>query len=1142
MRIPTLLSFAILLSASLVHDAIGQDQSSRDETRGAKKIGGAAGVSPAQGYGRKWALIIGVNYVDQDENEKRSSADRLLLPVLKNAENDSASVIEVLTTHYGYEKPAPDRSFKTSGTVLLQGSAATERAIITALNQLADKDIVKSDDSVLVFFAGHGGRLDATANDRGAIYPYDIVFYNGRPSSNYIGLHSKLVNIIGTSSARHSLIVLDSCHSGEIFNLQARPRSETDDRGSPQLFGERAIQAIASCRAPQVAYDGPASNSPFTSGLLQALRQLPSHDLGEKKTPVWANRLFRYMRAELSSLPNGQSPDCRCLSNDDGEFYFFPSGDFSKYAGNSTDFRLLQAMVPGEHGNWWFDETPWFMPSLRRMILEKLEEERGSAQATAISSDRLRSLAELAISKMQKQLQEESDDIVKMRLRHLEQLLRGENRSEFQKQVEQLVNDLDARREDLDATDAHYLAVAKHRLRRSDTADAYREAIELYERADDEGKSRHHRPLLALCYSDRGHYLLEVKGDPMAATQDFEKARTLFDSRAPVAFRVYVLCREADCWQRQNRWGEANRKLLEALDVSSNFDAQHGLTSFVHRRRAWSFMEQWRIAEAETSFQKANEILENLVRASDAGSKGVEVAALNEGRTNESFEEDVLVRSDDFDGMIAYLHNLHGLAMARRFQGDGGEAVAQYRALVGKITHAVARLRQGSRAARIGTGVEPRLLERVVNSQERLADCNLFGNPEQVDLKEAIDDYRRSLSMCHLLPNGNQIRLSLLLKKAMALSVPSPYQDTELAQAYCREAVLLKKDCETSLTGVERTLIELAPPLVDLFSGLKAQEMHEDDGTGLEPLRSAIVSARNRIGQNIHRDQLELLLFVSRHLVERIPQADRYHLAEDAEMLLGLCRLALPRHISSSSGSSEFRQDTREYLRPFYDAVLRTKLRLRSSQVSDLLEIQWEATRGELYVKQEKPMPVLAIYVLDDKCYLFVDVPRGVSKMTCFEEDVDLRTLRGACWSDTKLTLPREITRELDRLCPRSDSKETPSDNAALVGIECWWEDPVRAIGVPRSTLGGRKYSNTVVLERADGSGKVTVKESSQLIAAGDGAASDPSTFPFQIPRSLRSVARRLNPSRNNVTVLEKRPAPDVNPESTIKTDVGPNN
>jgi len=1007
------------------------NKSGQDAVRGIRPVNPDGEGNAQKGYRKSWALIIGINYIDPT----RTAADRLSLPILKNAEQDAASVAELLKKHYGYT----DKELQ-----LISGKEATYQLILDKLAEFSDETKVHKDDSVFVFFAGHGGRLEGETRDRGAIYPYDVKFANGRPNSRYLALRNEVVNRLQKSPARHKLIVLDSCHSGEIFSAAAQPRSETDDRHSTHLFTVPALQAIASCRASQVASDGRNGNSPFTNALLQAMRQLPAReqtgDRAGEKNPVWTNRLFRYMRSELSSLPNGQSPDCRNLSSGDGEFYFYPQGDFSEYGATGSDFRLLQAMVPGEHGNWWFDETPWFMPSLRRMILDEQADARSSLQGLAIRGDNLRELAERAMRRLQAASNDKGSVLNTLRLAHLKIFLRGDGQADFQKQVTQIVTDLTAAGDVLEATDIHYLAAAQHRLRMPEALETYQRSLAKYAEEREAAQAKTPGPLEALCHSDRGQYLLEVKGDSAGAAQDFERARTMFDTGAPAAFRVYVLCREADSWQRRNRWGEANRKLLEALDVANNFDANHGLTSFALRRRAWAFMEQWRINEAQEAFTKANEILAALATSSD-------ISAVDKSADP---SEDPFAASDDYDGLIAYLHNLHGLAMAKRFQGDGVGAASEYRQLTGRISLALGRLRQNATSSRAATDVEGRLIDRLINTQERLADCNLFGNPEISDVKEAADDLRRAMGICHLTRGGDQVRVGLLYKRALALCLPSDCQDIELARAYCAEASDLYKKNGATAGALIRTLSELCPPIVGLYE-LDSDTLGDDAtrAEALMTLRTTILKLRGNVGQNIHRDQLELLLFAGRILVEALPTDDRYHMTEDAELLLSLCRFALPKNAESEVGEVG-RQETREYLRPYYDAVMRAKLRLVPKHVKDLLEVQWEATRGESYLKPQTSVAVLAIYMLDGKCYVFLDAPRGVSKHFCLDGDFDLPAIRTAStFEQRRLVLPREVTRELDKLREgrHLEAVTAPGTKSEPVVIECWWRDPVRGIG-----------------------------------------------------------------------------------------------
>jgi len=85
------------------------------------------------------ALIIGIN----DYQDPK-------VPDLKTAVSDARAMAELLSGHYGFQ------------VKLLLDRKATKEAIYRALRNLASS--TKSDDSVLIYYAGHGD-LDRTYND-----------------------------------------------------------------------------------------------------------------------------------------------------------------------------------------------------------------------------------------------------------------------------------------------------------------------------------------------------------------------------------------------------------------------------------------------------------------------------------------------------------------------------------------------------------------------------------------------------------------------------------------------------------------------------------------------------------------------------------------------------------------------------------------------------------------------------------------------------------------------------------------------------------------------------------------------------------------------------------------------------------------
>jgi tetratricopeptide (TPR) repeat protein len=1058
-----------------------------------------------RGYGNSWAVIIGINYQDAQKENNITKSTRNLLPELKNAEKDATSLEEVLRTMYDY-KPAC--------TTLLVGTEAKKEAIDKALHELCN-DQVKPEDSVLIFFSGHATRVENESKERGALLAADVKFSErGKLLDGYVRMHKDLLDGLDKCVAKHKLVILDCCHSGEIFSLRGRSRSETDDRRGTNLFeATNSLQAIASCRDRQRATDGIGENSPFTAALLQGLRRIPARGDGNFSR-LGVNQLFVHILPELKNLPNGQSPDLRQLGKEDGEFSFFPSpaakDKFKEYVTTNGQIRLLQAMVPGDHGNWWFEEMPWFIPSLRMMILEKLATDRSTVQSTAIRRDELLQLAHELHTKLQEQMnklsQEEGPeskikcDLLRLRLAHFKRLSTMTPKDSI-KVMEEIVGDFDcleqAIKSELSASDLHLYAVAKHYLHQKKNLtdgveEAYKAALAAFRKEIGDELA-----LKALCHTDFGQYLSLVTRDYAGAANQFHQALALFGSdlmpkaeskdmmgqpilpspnqtatsivvaddqqtgnhrivagSAPPAFRVFALCSEAEAWQRQNRWGKANDLLNTARFLAQDFDSEHELMVFVLNRVAWANMEQWRIGEAQQYFRQANEILVSMSRTtSDLTAVKDSSQGADQDRANWK-----LIMGHDYNSLTRYLHHMHGLAMAKRFQGQEQEAIQDYRKIIDLIAGSMSHLKQAENQTQATLEMEQRLLERLINAQERLADCNLFGNAAQRDLREAADDYRRALQAAATMPAGNvrsQRRVSLLYRLAIALSLPSTIQDVPLALEYCREAQALRKEQKIESIEVSGTLGLIAEAIVKVYaekSPNTAMPALKDPNAApaenaLATLRKTIRSLSDELNGNIHRDQLEALLLATKVLTDEVPDSDRYHLVEDAELMLHFCRIILPKS-SEASDLRYVKQDSSAYLRSYFDTVMRTKLRMKPQHVKDLLEIQAEATKGKFYTKPEQTAPILAIYLFQDQCLLLLDIPGGVSRYYSLEgQDCVADVLRACSKAEYRLPLPSELQRELVQLRNRGIKVEhAPETSRSTARLQLRWIDPLRGI------------------------------------------------------------------------------------------------
>lgn len=197
--------------------------------------------------GRYRALVVGNNdYADPKGH----------WPVLKTAVTDARAVAELLKTHYGF-----------SDVVLLEN--ATRREILHALNDLGHR--VMSNDSVLVYYAGHGF-LDAETQ-KGYWVPVDA---EGADQATFLR-NSTIRDELGTIAARgrHTLLISDSCFSGTLLRSGSRGVA-------PEADGERYFEKVAQKKSAQIMTAGglefvdddyqTSGHSPFTYFLLNELK------------------------------------------------------------------------------------------------------------------------------------------------------------------------------------------------------------------------------------------------------------------------------------------------------------------------------------------------------------------------------------------------------------------------------------------------------------------------------------------------------------------------------------------------------------------------------------------------------------------------------------------------------------------------------------------------------------------------------------------------------------------------------------------------------------------------------------------------------------------------------------------------------
>lgn len=194
--------------------------------------------------GRSLIVAIGINdYVHSNK--------------LKNAVQDAIGLQKIMIDKFGFSAPIPP----------LLDRAATKDAISSLVdNQLYE--IVKTNDNLIFFFAGHGTtrirKVGVKEFETGYLVPVDAA----KSWSEYIEI-DWLLKSISALPARHILVILDACESGLALGQTMQSFRDTN-RYTKDLNGRISRKVITSAQRDQLAKDnGPVlGHSLFTGTLI----------------------------------------------------------------------------------------------------------------------------------------------------------------------------------------------------------------------------------------------------------------------------------------------------------------------------------------------------------------------------------------------------------------------------------------------------------------------------------------------------------------------------------------------------------------------------------------------------------------------------------------------------------------------------------------------------------------------------------------------------------------------------------------------------------------------------------------------------------------------------------------------------------
>jgi serine/threonine protein kinase len=261
--------------------------------------------------GQSWFVGIGIN--DYDHCDK-----------LNNAHNDVKAFIKLFQSRYHFDQ-----------FITLYDKEATRAGILTFFQKFDPKP----DDKVLIYYAGHG-HMD---NKRGGYWiPKD-----GNPLELHTLVKSATIrDEMANISARHVLLISDSCFSGDLLIKNAR-----NNRVPPSIArmeSRKSRWVFTSGRQQEIVSDGlPGSNSPFASTLLKILAENTESALNIVRIADEARRLI--------SFNHVQEPQIKPLfqaQHDDGEYVFWlrqPVVPAPSVPGTPTPPQPGSKALPGIH-------------------------------------------------------------------------------------------------------------------------------------------------------------------------------------------------------------------------------------------------------------------------------------------------------------------------------------------------------------------------------------------------------------------------------------------------------------------------------------------------------------------------------------------------------------------------------------------------------------------------------------------------------------------------------------------------------------------------------------------------------------------------------------------------------------------------
>jgi hypothetical protein len=174
---------------------------------------------------------------------------------LRNAVNDLDGIVNILTERYDFD-PAHIKTLKED--------EATRKNIVNTLHNYTDLNVLGEDDSLLIYFSGHGF-LDE--NKDGYWVPVD----SERDNIDSFIPNQTIQSKIKSMKCRHVLLISDSCFSGSL-TMKGEQFTYKEELVADDLEKRKSRWLITSGGRDETVSDGSGENSPFAEAIISELK------------------------------------------------------------------------------------------------------------------------------------------------------------------------------------------------------------------------------------------------------------------------------------------------------------------------------------------------------------------------------------------------------------------------------------------------------------------------------------------------------------------------------------------------------------------------------------------------------------------------------------------------------------------------------------------------------------------------------------------------------------------------------------------------------------------------------------------------------------------------------------------------------